>query len=109
MNMKRFLSAALSLVMAFGAFVPAAIQPVSAAWEDKVNDDGEPLIDYVKTADETAEAKMADMIMVKEQNGCQIWYEEFTGEIAVVDTVGMVLSVKVLNSFNTVIFLETVK
>jgi len=72
--------------MAFGAFVPAAIQPVSAAWEDKVNDDGEPLIDYVKTAYETAEAKMADMIMVKEQNGCQIWYEEFTGEIAFVNT-----------------------
>ena len=84
MNMKRIICALLSLVMALG-IVPAAIQPVSAAWEDKVNEDGEPLIDYLTTAYETPQAKLADMVMVKEQNGHQIWFEEFTGEIAYVD------------------------
>ena len=43
MNMKRITSAVLSLVMALGAIVPASIQPVSAAWEDKVDKDGNPL------------------------------------------------------------------
>ena len=82
MNMKKIATAALSLVLAFGSVAPYAIQPVSAAWDDKVNKDGEPLYDYINTAYETAEAKLADMVMVKEQNGAQIWFEEFTGELA---------------------------
>ena len=45
MNMKKIATAALSLVLAFGSVAPYAIQPVSAAWEDKVNKDGEPLYD----------------------------------------------------------------
>jgi len=85
MNMKKTLSALLSLVMAFGAFVPSAVQPVSAAWKDKVNKDGEPLYDYVNTAYESAQAKLADMVLVKEENGSQLWFEEFTGEIAFVN------------------------
>lgn len=87
MNKKKFASAVLSLVMACGAIVPASIQPVSAAWEDKVDDDGNPIINYLTKAYTTPEEKLADMILVKEQNGHQIWYEEFTGEIAYVDLV----------------------
>ncbi len=85
MNMKRITSAVLSLVMTLGAIVPASIQPVSAAWEDKVDKDGNPIIKYTTAAYETPEAKLADMIMVKEQNGHQIWFEEFTGEVAYKD------------------------
>ncbi len=85
MNMKRITSAVLSLVMALGAIVPASIQPVSAAWEDKVDSDGKPIIKYTTDAYTDPEAKLADMIMVREQNGHQIWFEEFTGEIAYKD------------------------
>ena len=85
MNMKRITSAVLSLVMALGAIVPASIQPVSAAWEDKVDSDGKPIIKYTPDAYTDPEAKLADMIMVREQNGHQIWFEEFTGEIAYKD------------------------
>ncbi|MGM9652506.1 MAG: DUF5696 domain-containing protein [Eubacteriales bacterium] len=85
MNIKKLASAALSLVMACGAIVPASIQPVFAAWEDKVDEDGNPIIDYLTKVYATPEEKLADMILVKEQNGHQIWYEEFTGEIAYVD------------------------
>jgi len=85
MNMKRIISAVLSLVMAAGVFVPAAVRPVSAAWEDKVDEEGKPIITYTSHVYESQEAKLEDMILVKEQNGHQIWFEEFTGEIAYVD------------------------
>lgn len=85
-KMKRIASAALSLVTVLGALVPSAVQPVSAAWADKVDDDGNPIIDYVNTAYTSAEDKLADMVLVKEENGAQIWFEEFTGEIAFVNT-----------------------
>ena len=92
MNMKRITSAVLSLVLAFGAIVPAAIQPVSAAWSDKVDKDGNPIINYMKNNYVSPEAKLADMIMVREQNGHQIWFEEFTGEVAYKDlTTGQIL------------------
>lgn len=82
MKMKRIITAFLSLVMVFGALTPVAVQPVSAAYEDKVKSDGSPVIDYLNTAYLTPDEKLEDMIMVKEENGHQIWYEEFTGEVA---------------------------
>ena len=92
MNMKRITSAVLSLVLALGAIVPASIQPVSAAWSDKVDKDGNPIINYMTNDYASPEAKLADMIMVREQNGHQIWYEEFTGEVAYKDlTTGQIL------------------
>lgn len=81
MNSKRLISAFLTLVMLIGTLAVG----VDAAWADKVNEDGDPIINYLADAYESPEAKLADMIMVKEQNGYQLWYEEFTGEIAVVD------------------------
>jgi len=83
MNMKKFASALLALVMVSGSF--AAALPVSAAWEDKVNEEGDPIIQYTTEAYASQEAKLADMILVKEQNGYQIYFEEFTGEIAYVN------------------------
>ena len=82
MNMKRILSAFLTLVMLLGSMVVS----VDAAYADKVNEDGDPLINYLQQAYATPEEKLADMILAKEQYGYQLWYEEFTGEIAVVDT-----------------------
>ena len=82
MNMKRILSAFLTLVMLLGSMVVS----VDAAWADKVNEEGDPLINYLTQAYATPEEKLADMILAKEQYGYQLWYEEFTGEIAVVDT-----------------------
>jgi len=82
MNMKRILSAFLTLVMLLGSMVVS----VDAAYSDKVNEDGDPLINYLQKAYATPEEKLADMILAKEQYGYQLWYEEFTGEIAVVDT-----------------------
>ncbi len=81
MKVKRIFSAFLTLVMFLGSLVV----PAQAAYADKIDEDGAPLIDYLNTNYETAEAKLAEMIMVKEQNGYQLWYEEFTGEIAVKD------------------------
>lgn len=81
MNSKRLISAFLTLVMLVGSLAVG----VDAAWADKVNEDGDPIINYLSEVYESPEAKLADMIMVKEQNGYQLWYEEFTGEIAVVD------------------------
>ncbi len=81
MNSKRIISAFLTLVMLIGSLAVG----VDAAWADKVNEDGDPIINYLADAYESPDAKLADMIMVKEQNGYQLWYEEFTGEVAVVD------------------------
>lgn len=82
MNMKRILSAFLTLVMLLGSMVVS----VDAAYSDKVNEEGDPLINYLQQVYATPEEKLADMILAKEQYGYQLWYEEFTGEIAVVDT-----------------------
>ena len=72
----------MTLVMLLGSMVVS----VDAAYADKVNEDGDPLINYLQQAYATPEEKLADMILAKEQYGYQLWYEEFTGEIAVVDT-----------------------
>lgn len=81
MNIKRIISAFLTLVMLIGSLAIG----VDAAWADKVDKDGDPIINYLSDAYASPEAKLADMIMVKEQYGYQLWFEEFTGEVAVVD------------------------
>ncbi len=82
MNTKRIISGFLTLVMLLSSLVISA----GAAWEDKVDDNGDPIINYLTQVYETPEQKLADMIMVKEAYGYQLWFEEFTGEIAVIDT-----------------------
>jgi len=77
----RIISAFLTLVMVLSSLTIG----IEAAWADKVDEDGDPIINYLSTEYKTPEAKLEDMIMVKEQNGYQLWYEEFTGEVALLD------------------------
>ena len=82
MKLRRIISAFLTLVMLVSSMVVSA----DAAWADKVNEDGDPIINYLSQVYETPEAKLADMILVKEAYGFQLYYEEFTGEFALVKT-----------------------
>ncbi len=59
---------------------------VNADWADKVDENEDPLINYMSQVYMSPEEKLADMILVRELYGFQLWFEEFTGEIAVVDT-----------------------
>lgn len=89
MNFKRIMSAFLTLVMVFGAVVitgNVATVEANAAYADKVDDEGNPIINYITQPYETPEAKLKDMALMKEQNGYKLYIEEFTGEIAFVDT-----------------------
>ncbi len=89
MNMKRIICALLSLVMAVGVFAPAAFaaeeEEEVVGYAAKVDKDGKPLIDYLTKVYATPEEKLADMRLVREKAGHQIWYEDFTGEVAYVD------------------------
>ncbi|MBE6569329.1 MAG: hypothetical protein E7658_03810 [Ruminococcaceae bacterium] len=88
MKKYRILSAILTLIMLMGAMTTG----VSAAWADKVDEDGKPLIDYMYQVYNNPEEKLADMIKVKEEKGFELWYEEFTGEVALVNqTTGQIL------------------
>ncbi|MBQ7600343.1 MAG: hypothetical protein IJU57_06715 [Clostridia bacterium] len=82
MKFKKILSAFLTLVMICGIFtwLPTG---VSAAYADKVDEDGNPLINYMTRYYENADDKLTDMVLVREAYGYELWYEEFTGEIAV--------------------------
>jgi len=86
MNMKKIISAALSLVLAFGAVLPA-VQTVSAApteeWAKKANEEGKPLVDYLHTPFASAEEKLASMRKVKEEHGVELYFEDYTGEVAI--------------------------
>ena len=85
MNFKRIISALLTLVMVIGVIsFPGAVE-TKAAYEDKVDEEGNPIINYTSQPYETANAKLADMTLMKEQDGYQLYVEEFTGEIAFVD------------------------
>ena len=81
MKVKRIVSAFLCAIMLLSSLVVS----VDAAYADKVDEDGKPIIDYLNTSYDNQNAKLKEMILVREQNGMQLYYEEFTGEIAVVD------------------------
>ena len=82
MKFKRIISAFLTLVMLLGSMVVS----VDAAWSDKVDEKGDPIINYLQQVYATPEEKLADMVLVKEAYGFQLYYEEFTGEFALVKT-----------------------
>lgn len=88
MNVKKLISILLALVTILGSVCLASyasLVPAAAAYEDKLDEDGNPKIDYLKKTYNSGSDKLKDMIMVREQNGFQLWYEEFTGEVALVD------------------------
>ncbi len=82
MKIKRIISAFLALV----TVAASAVVGVDAAWEDKVNKDGTPVINYLYQEYKSPAEKLADMVMVKEQYGYRLYFEEFTGEVALEDT-----------------------
>ncbi len=88
MNAKKLISLLLALVTILGSACLASyasLMPAAAAYEDKLDDEGNSKIDYLKKTYESGSDKLKDMILVREQNGFQLWYEEFTGEVALVD------------------------
>lgn len=85
MKMKKLLSGLLAVILAVGSVGISSIIPVNAAYEDKVDEEGNPLIDYITKNYATKESKLKDMVLMKEENGYQIWVEEFTGEVAFVN------------------------
>lgn len=89
MNFKKIMSAFLALMMVFGAVVitgNAATVETNAAYEDKVDEEGNPIINYITQAYETPEDKLAEMTLMKSQDGYELYIEEFTGEIAFKNT-----------------------
>ncbi len=89
MNFKRIMSAFLALMMVFGAVVitgNAATVEAKAAYEDKVDEEGNPIINYITQPYETPEDKLAEMTLMKSQDGYELYIEEFTGEIAFKNT-----------------------
>ena len=90
MKTSKIISAVLALVLAVGSLGIFASQPVSARTitnVDKVNDDGDPLINYTSASPEvvytTKEQKLEDMMEIKTVGDYRIWYEAFTGEVAI--------------------------
>ncbi len=83
--MKRILSGLLAVIMIAGCFGYVSALPVNAAYSDKVDENGDPLINYIMEPYYTKEQKLADMVMMKSENGYQIWVEEFTGEVAFIN------------------------
>ncbi len=82
MKTKRLISAVLTLATLLTSLVVSA----DAAWADKVDDKGDPIINYLTQDYATPEEKLADMVLCKEAYGYQLYYEEFTGEFALVKT-----------------------
>lgn len=90
---KRIITGLLSLAMLAGVIVTFDI-PVaqsvladnSEGWAAKVDEDGEPLINYMTQAYETPEEKLAAMELVYEGSGYQLYYEYYTGEVVCIDS-----------------------
>lgn len=52
----------------------------------KVDEDGDPVINYLADGFLTPEEKLATMVKVYEDKGYELWYEYYTGEVALKDT-----------------------
>ena len=52
----------------------------------KIDEDYEPVINYLTKQYLYPEDKLTDMIMVYEKYGYQLWYEYYTGEVALKNT-----------------------
>lgn len=85
MSLKRILSAFLAFMFIIGIVGEAVTVNVSAAWADRVDADGNPIINYYNKVYGSDKEKLSAMTLYKEEKGYQIYVEEFTGEIAFVD------------------------
>ena len=86
MNFKRIISAFLTLVMVFGAIAVtgsvATVDVAAAETTDKFDEEGNPVINHVTKAYATPNAKLADMTLMKAQDGYELYVEQISGEIA---------------------------
>lgn len=85
MKRNRILSTALALVIGLSSVCVFTV-PASAAIitnVDKTDNEGNPLINYMEDGYGTREEKLKDMMEVKTVNGYKIWYESYTGEVAI--------------------------
>lgn len=76
------LSIFLALVFVIGAAPVIVAEDVSAAYSDRVDEKGNPIINYFTQPYNTDDEKLADMTLYKTQNGYAIYVEEYTGEVA---------------------------
>lgn len=82
MKKNRLISAFLSIATVFGMFASFPVTVNAAVNVDKT---GKATIEYKTQVFATPEAKLATMVMRKDQNGYEIWVEDYSGEVAVVD------------------------
>lgn len=82
MKKNRLISAFLTAATVFGMF---AAFPATVSAAVNVNKDGEPTIQYISQAFATPQEKLDTMVMKKDQNGYELWVEDYSGEIAVVN------------------------
>ena len=75
------MSAILIVVMLFGMLgtLPISAKPLNS------DEEGNPTIKYITDVFATPQDKLDTMVMWKDQNGYQIWVEDYSGEIAVVN------------------------
>lgn len=85
MKFRKIMCLVLTVATVLSAMVFTTVN-TSAAYEDKVDENGDPIINYISQAYSTPQEKLADMTLMKSQNGYDLYVEEFTGEIAFVDT-----------------------
>ncbi len=90
---KRIITGLLSLAMIAGCFsaldlgiADTVLADNSEGWLSKVDEEGEPLINYINQPYETPEEKLATMALVYEGNGYQLYYEYYTGEVVCIDS-----------------------
>ena len=83
--MKKFISALMALCMMIGAISALSVLPVFAA-DDKTAEGEEETVDYKQyytTAYTTKEEKLATMELKVSKFGFELYYEPYTGEVAV--------------------------
>lgn len=88
MKFTKIISTALAIGTVLGSLVYTAPAVSAAVYtnEDKASEDGSPLINYTSKKDgaySSREAKLADMAEIKTVGDFRIWYEAYTGEVAI--------------------------
>jgi len=91
--LKKIITGLLSLALLMGTVTVLDVSPAQVALADnsegylsKVDEEGEPLINYTMQSFEEPQAKLDTMALVYEGDGYQLWYEYYTGEVVCVDT-----------------------
>ncbi len=88
MNTKKIISLLMTFLMVFGAVIELGIIPAYAATEEEteLGTIGTSTINYFTDKYTSAEAKLKDMELKLEKYGYQIYYEKYTGEVAIKNT-----------------------